>query len=95
MNTPELDRLFQQVARKIVSAEITDGPGPFGGRRSWPPDASYRNVCGLVLSGDEIAKHGYPFAAEKLCAASASLVSRFAAEESNHGSKVVCRKSSV
>ena len=28
MNTAELDRLFQQVARKIVSVEITDGPGP-------------------------------------------------------------------
>ena len=28
MNTAELDRLFQQVARRIVSAEITDGPGP-------------------------------------------------------------------
>jgi hypothetical protein len=28
MNSAELDRLFQPVARKIVSAEITDGPGP-------------------------------------------------------------------
>ena len=28
MNTAELDRLFQQVATKIVSVEITDGPGP-------------------------------------------------------------------
>jgi len=28
MNTAELDRLFQRVARKIVSVEITDGPGP-------------------------------------------------------------------
>ena len=28
MNSAELDRLFQQVARKIVSTEITDGPGP-------------------------------------------------------------------
>jgi hypothetical protein len=28
MNSAELDRLFQQVPRKIVSAEITDGPGP-------------------------------------------------------------------
>lgn len=28
MNTAELDRLWQQVARKIVSAEITAGPGP-------------------------------------------------------------------
>jgi hypothetical protein len=28
MNTPELDRLFQLVASKIVSVEITDGPGP-------------------------------------------------------------------
>lgn len=27
MNSAELDRLFQQVARTIVSAEITDGPG--------------------------------------------------------------------
>ena len=31
MNAAELDRLFQQVARKIVSAEITDGPGPVPG----------------------------------------------------------------
>jgi hypothetical protein len=28
MNAAELDQLFQQVSRKIVSAEITDGPGP-------------------------------------------------------------------
>jgi hypothetical protein len=28
MNTAELDRLFQWSARQIVSAEITDGPGP-------------------------------------------------------------------
>ena len=28
MNSAELDRLFQQVVRKIVSAEITNGPGP-------------------------------------------------------------------
>jgi hypothetical protein len=28
MNSAELDRLFQPVAKKIVSAEITDGPGP-------------------------------------------------------------------
>jgi hypothetical protein len=28
MNIAELDRLFPQVARKIVSAEITGGPGP-------------------------------------------------------------------
>ena len=27
MNSAELDRLFQQVARKIVSAEIADDPG--------------------------------------------------------------------
>ena len=27
MNNAELDRLFQPVATKIVSAEITDGPG--------------------------------------------------------------------
>jgi hypothetical protein len=28
MNDAELDQLFKQVAPKIVSAEITDGPGP-------------------------------------------------------------------
>ena len=28
MNTAELDRLFQQSSSKIVSVEITDGPGP-------------------------------------------------------------------
>lgn len=28
MNTAELDRLFEPVVRKIVSVEITDGPGP-------------------------------------------------------------------
>mgnify|MGYP001421922465 CR=1 FL=1 len=28
MNSAELDGPFQQFARKIVSAEITDGPGP-------------------------------------------------------------------
>jgi hypothetical protein len=28
MNAAELDRLFQRSARKIVSAEITEGPGP-------------------------------------------------------------------
>jgi hypothetical protein len=28
MNNADLDRLFQQVATKIVSAKITDGPGP-------------------------------------------------------------------
>ena len=28
MNNAELDRLFQPVAPKIVSAKITDGPGP-------------------------------------------------------------------
>jgi hypothetical protein len=28
MNNRELDQLFQQIARKIVSAEITAGPGP-------------------------------------------------------------------
>lgn len=27
MNNAELDRLFQPVAKKIVAAEITDGPG--------------------------------------------------------------------
>ena len=31
MNAAELDRLFQQVPRKIVSAEITNGPGPLPG----------------------------------------------------------------
>ena len=28
MNNAELDRLFQQSGTKIVSAKITDGPGP-------------------------------------------------------------------
>ena len=28
MNNAELDRLFQPFAKKIVSAEIIDGPGP-------------------------------------------------------------------
>jgi len=28
MNTAELDQLRQNASRKIVSAEITDGPGP-------------------------------------------------------------------
>ena len=28
MNNAELDRLFQPAAPKIVSAKITDGPGP-------------------------------------------------------------------
>ena len=28
MNSAELDQLFRPVAKKIVAAEITDGPGP-------------------------------------------------------------------
>jgi len=28
MNNAELDRLFEQAAKKIVSADITAGPGP-------------------------------------------------------------------
>ena len=31
MNSAELDRLFQQVVRKIVAAEITEGPSPLRG----------------------------------------------------------------
>ena len=46
MNTAELDRLFQPAARKIVSAEITDGPGPL-------PDGVFEQAPRVIATLDD------------------------------------------
>ena len=46
MNSAELDQLFQQVARKIVSAEITDGPGPL-------PDGVFEQAPRVIATLDD------------------------------------------
>jgi hypothetical protein len=42
MNTAELDRLWKSTARKIVSVQLTGGPGPPPGG---PPDQTQRVIA--------------------------------------------------
>ena len=46
MNAAELDRLFQRVARKIVSAEIIGGPGPL-------PHAEFDQTSRVIATLDD------------------------------------------
>ena len=46
MTNAELDRLFEQVGTKIVSAEITDGPGPLS-------DAVFEQAWRVIATLDD------------------------------------------
>ena len=62
MKTAELDRLFQQVPRKIVSAEITDGPGPL-------PNGVFEQAPRVIATLDRYCSRSPCLACAALCGA--------------------------